>query len=132
EVIRTGCPLVVEDASTDERSHQPMVSSGRMGPSLFVPLSVRGVAFGTLAVANQVAGRRFHDDDVRLVETFADQAALGLEFSRTQQELQRLSLVEDRERIAKELHDGVIQALFAVGLSLQGTAAIMAGNPVTD
>src|SRR5205807_124625 len=65
EVIRTGCPLVVEDASTDERSHQPMVSSGRMGPSLFVPLSVRGVAFGTLAVANQVAGRRLHDGDVR-------------------------------------------------------------------
>jgi signal transduction histidine kinase len=132
EVIRTGRTLLLDDASSDGRSYGPMVRSGRMGPSLFVPLSVRGIPFGTLAVANRLGGRRFHDEDVSLVETFADQAALGLEYSRAQQELQRLSLVEDRERIAKELHDGVIQALFAVGLSLQGAAAIVVQPRVGD
>ena len=130
EVIRSGEPLVLEDASSDTRSYQPMVGSGRMGPSLFVPLTVRGRAFGTLAVANEVGGRRFTDEDVRLVETFAGQASLGLEYGRVQAEIQRLTLLEDRERIAKELHDGVIQALFAVGLSLQGTAAIVAERRV--
>ncbi|HEV2231128.1 MAG TPA: GAF domain-containing sensor histidine kinase [Thermoplasmata archaeon] len=130
EVIRSGEPLVLEDASSDTRSYQPMVGSGRMGPSLFVPLTVRGKAFGTLAVANEVGGRRFTDEDVRLVETFAGQASLGLEYGRVQAEIQRLTLLEDRERIAKELHDGVIQALFAVGLSLQGTAAIVAERRV--
>ena len=69
----------------------------------------------------------------RLVELLApDQASLGLEYSRAQRELQRLSLVADRERIAKELHDGVIQALFAVGLGLQGTAAIVVENRVAE
>ena len=125
EAMRTGRPHVTADASTDSRSYQPMVASARMGSSIFVPLRVRGAPFGTLAVANAVGGRRFTAEDVRMVETFADQASLGLEYSRAQRELQRLSLVEDRERIAKELHDGVIQALFAVGLSLQGTAAII-------
>jgi signal transduction histidine kinase len=130
EVIRTAGPLLLDDASNDPRSYQPMVSSGPMGPSLFVPLSLRGAAFGTLAVANLVGRRRFNADDVRLVESFADQAALGLEYSRTQRELHRLSLVEERERIAKELHDGVIQSLFAVGLSLEGTAGIVVESRV--
>jgi signal transduction histidine kinase len=130
EVIRTGRPLLLDDASTDARSYHPMVSSGQIGPSLFVPLSLRGAAFGTLAVANVVGRRRFNADDVRVVESFADQAALGLEYGRAQSELNRLSLVEERERIAKELHDGVIQSLFAVGLSLEGTAGIVVENRV--
>jgi signal transduction histidine kinase len=132
EVIRTGATLVVDDAVTDPRSHQPMVGSAEMGPGIFVPLSVRGVAFGTLAVANQTGGRPFRVDEVRIVESFADQAALGLEYIRAQRELHRLSLLEDRERIARDLHDGVIQALFAVGLSLQGTAAIVVENRVGE
>ncbi|TME00270.1 MAG: GAF domain-containing sensor histidine kinase [Chloroflexi bacterium] len=132
EVIRTGRTLVVVDASSDERSYHPMVSSANMGASLFVPLTVRGAPVGTLAVANEVGGRRFHAEDVRLVETFAGQASLALEYTRAQREVQRLSLVEDRERIAKELHDGVIQALFAVGLGLQGTAAIITDQRIAD
>jgi signal transduction histidine kinase len=125
EVIRAGRPLLVDDASADDRAYGPMVRSAQMGASLFVPLRERGVTFGTLAVANQVGGRRLTADDIRLVETFADQAALGLQYSRAQREIQRLSLVEDRERIARELHDGVVQSLFAIGLNLQGTAAVV-------
>jgi two-component system, NarL family, sensor histidine kinase DevS len=132
EVILTGRPLILDDAWADPRSHRPMVSSGRMGPSLFVPLSLRGEPIGTLAVANRVGGRRFDEEDVRLVESFAEQASLGLEYGRAQRRLQRLSVVEDRERIAKELHDGVVQALFAVGLSLQGTAAIVAESRAAE
>jgi signal transduction histidine kinase len=132
EVIRTGATLVVDDAVRDLRSYQPMVGSAEMGPGIFVPLSVRGVASGTLAVANQAGGRPFRTDEVRIVESFADQAALGLEYIRAQRELHRLSLLEDRERIARDLHDGVIQALFAVGLSLQGTAAIVVENRVGE
>jgi signal transduction histidine kinase len=80
--------------------------------------------FGTLSVGNTLAGRLFDESDVALVETFAGQAAVALAYARARAELDRLIVMEDRERIAKELHDGVIQALFAVGMGLQATATM--------
>ena len=122
DVIKSGQPVIVADATKDPRTYQAMVRQGHMGPSVFVPLSLRGQAFGTLAVAHVVGGAPFTDDDMRLVQTFADQASLALEYARARAELQRLIVTDERERIATELHDGVIQSLFAVGLGLQATA----------
>jgi signal transduction histidine kinase len=127
EVVRRGRAIVVDDASSDRRAYQPVVQLGHIGPGIFVPLSAEGQAFGTLAAANLPGTRGFSDDAVRVLESFAAQAALALDAARTQAELQRLAILDDRERIAKELHDGVIQALFAVGMGLQGTA-IMSGD----
>jgi len=126
EVIRFGRAAIVEDAGADEHVHQPLVHLGSVGPAMFIPLSSGTGAFGTLAVANLRGGRTFGDEDVRLVETFAAQAAVALEYERARQQAQRLALMEDRERIAKELHDGVIQSLFAVGMGLQGASAMSA------
>ncbi len=128
EVIASGEPVVLEDAASDERAFQPLVKLGEMGPAMFVPLIVKGSAFGTLAVANRVGGRPFDEEDLALVQTFAGQAAVALEYGRAQRDLQRLVVMEDRERIAKELHDGVIQSLFAVGMGLQATG-IMSRDP---
>jgi signal transduction histidine kinase len=124
DVMASGRTVVVEDASGDERAHQPMVQQGEMGPAMFVPLRAESEVFGTLALANSLEGRLFDDRDVALVETFAGQAAVALAYTRVRRELERLVVVEDRERIAKELHDGVIQALFAVGMGLQATATM--------
>ena len=123
DVIRTGSPLVLEDASADGRMHQPAVRVGDVGPAMFVPLRQRAEAFGTLEVANRRGGPPFVDEDIRLVVSFADQAAVALEYARTREDLRRLLVMEDRERIAKELHDGVIQSLFAVGMGLQATSS---------
>jgi PAS domain S-box-containing protein len=57
------------------------------------------------------------------LQFLATQASLGLEHTRIQEELQRLALVDERERIGRELHDGAIQAIFAIGMSLEGLAA---------
>jgi signal transduction histidine kinase len=124
EVIARGEPVVLEDAASDERAFQPVVKLGEVGPAMFVPLIVRGTAFGTLAVANGSGGRPFDEEDLALVQTFAGQAAVALEYGRAQRDLQRLVVMEDRERIAKELHDGVIQSLFAVGMGLQATGTM--------
>jgi signal transduction histidine kinase len=121
-VARSGKSEVSDDVSTDTRAHQPVVALGEMGPAVFVPLARDRAAFGTLAAVNRRGGRSFTQDDVHVLEAFAGQAALALEYARAQEGIQRLVLLEDRERIAKELHDGVIQALFAVGMGLQGTA----------
>jgi signal transduction histidine kinase len=94
---------------------------------VFVPLTSAGHAFGTLAAANPKGGRGFSAEDVELLETFGGQAALALAYSGARAELERLMVLEDRERIAKELHDGVIQSLFSVGMGLQGTA-LMSGD----
>ncbi len=119
EVIRSRQPLLIADVAKDERASQPVVRVGGIGPAVFVPLAVGGRAFGTLLVANLVGGARFSDDDLTVVRLFASQAAVALEYARFREELQRLAILEDRERIAKELHDGVIQSLFALGMSLQ-------------
>ena len=126
EVMRTGKAVVLADASADERVVQPIIRAG-VGPALFIPLAVRGTILGSLTVANVKGGRLLREAAVPLVETFAEQAAVAIEYGRLQGELQRLALLEDRERIAKELHDGAIQALFAVGMGLQG-AALLAGD----
>jgi signal transduction histidine kinase len=81
-------------------------------------------------VANLTGGRTFSEAVIRLVETFADQASVAIEYARAQTDLRRLELMEERERIAKELHDGIIQSLFAVGMNLQSTA-LMSGSPET-
>ena len=122
DVIRSGRPTVLADASRNSRTYQPMISLGNMGPMVLVPVVLRGQPFGTLTVSNPIAGAAFDDEAVRLVETFADQASVALEYGRAQAELNRLSLLDERERIGRELHDGVIQSLFSVGMGLQATA----------
>ncbi len=121
EAFRTGNPINVPDAQSDARAHQPTAIAGRFGPTFCMPLRVAGRSFGTLVVANQRGRTPFAGESLKVVELFATQAAVALEYARLREELQRLAVLEDRERIAKELHDGVIQALFAVGMTLQAT-----------
>jgi signal transduction histidine kinase len=124
-VVRSGRSEILEDVSTDARVDQPVVELGNMGPAAFVPLAGHRGVFGTLAAANRRGGRPFSKESVHVLEAFGGQAALALEYARAQEAIQRLAVLEDRERIAKELHDGVIQALFAVGMGLQGTALMI-------
>jgi two-component system, NarL family, sensor histidine kinase DevS len=128
EVMESGQPFVADEAGSHRLAYQPILRLGHVGPAIFVPLRVRGRATGTLMVANLQAGRPFDQQTVGLVEAFADQASVALEYIRAQADVRRLGLLEERERIAKELHDGVIQSLFAVGMGLQGTA-LLVGTP---
>ena len=125
DVMRTRQPVSVENVSRDPRVSQPIVQLGGMGPALFVPLAVGERVFGTLAVANAKGGSHFSPEDLLLVQTFAAEAAVALQYGQIRAELERLSVMEERERIAMDLHDGVIQALFVVGLSLQGAQAVV-------
>lgn len=125
QVMNSGEPVVLADASADSRAYRPMIETGHMGPAIFVPLPGRDAVMGTLTVSRLTGEKPFDARDAALIRTFAGQAALAIEYSRAQHELQRLALLGDRERIARELHDGVIQALFAVGLGLQGTTALL-------
>lgn len=131
EVIRTEHTLVVADAGRSTLA-QPMVSVAGVGPMILVPLALRTSAAGVLALG-RVAGRPgFGTADIPLLESFAEQASLALEYARALSEISRLGMIEDRERIARDLHDGVIQSLFAVGIGLQGTAAVVGDARLAD
>ncbi len=97
------------------------------GPALGVPISSGSVP-GVLIVVRQPGAVGFSDDDVAVAETLAGQAALGLELSRAREDREALLLIQDRERIARDLHDLVIQRLFAAGLNLQGSMRLV-DNP---
>jgi signal transduction histidine kinase len=86
------------------------------GPAMAAPLAGRDMPQGVLIVSQQTV------DDAVLVSTFAGQAALALERARAQEERELLAVLEDRERIARDLHDVVIQRLFATGMQLQAAA----------
>ena len=93
-----------------------------LDPMLIVPLVGTRQVNGVLIAARQREGAEFTDDDLDMVSGFANQASLALELTEARAEQQRAAVADDRDRIAADLHDHVIQRLFAAGLSLQSVA----------
>ncbi|MFG1928623.1 GAF domain-containing protein [Cryptosporangium sp. NPDC048952] len=102
------------------------------GPGVLVPLLASGRIIGLIAVVRATGGTPLSDADIRMVQSFAGQAALAVEFGRAAADRQRLAVFEDRDRIARDLHDLIIQRLFAVGLGLQGVTAMIGRPDVAD
>lgn len=94
---------------------------GFTGPALVLPLRATDTVAGVLVALRTEGGRAFTDEQMDMAAAFADQAALAWQLASSQRQVQELEILSDRERIARDLHDHVIQRLFAVGLSLQGT-----------
>ncbi len=92
-----------------------------MGSFLGVPIRVRGQVFGNLYLTDKRGAAEFSEEDEILAVALAGAAGIAVENSRLAARVRELSLVEDRERIAADLHDTVIQRLFATGLGLQAT-----------
>jgi signal transduction histidine kinase len=86
---------------------------------------VRGVLFA----GRRRGRRRYTDDDLEMAKTFATHTSLALELSEARQDQERMALLEDRTRIARDLHDHVIQQLFAAGMTVQGVISGMGGDP---
>ncbi|GAA3950332.1 GAF domain-containing sensor histidine kinase [Actinoplanes auranticolor] len=92
------------------------------GPALAAPLTAVDTLHGVLIVAHQAGRAARPADDATMLSSFAGQAALALERARAQDERELFVVLEDRERIARDLHDVVIQRLFATGMQLQAIA----------
>ncbi|WP_436497660.1 sensor histidine kinase [Actinokineospora sp. HUAS TT18] len=91
----------------------------KLGPTVFAPLRTGPHPRGVLIVARPLGSVPFDDDDVRMVDGYASQAALAMESAEVVHDRQRLALFEERDRIARDLHDLVIQRLFAIGIGIQ-------------
>jgi PAS domain S-box-containing protein len=130
ETMRSLRPQVTADLGGFSGASSGVAELAALGPALFVPLATEERIFGVLVAARRRGGAVFTDEDLRSLELFAAQASVALEHGRIRGELQRLAVVEDRERIARELHDGIVQALFAVGLGLLSVEPLAAEEPV--
>jgi signal transduction histidine kinase len=99
----------------------------QMTSFLGVPIKVRGDVYGNLYLTDKIGSPEFTNDDQALVEALAIAAGIAIENTRLHQQVQQVAVLEDRDRLAQDLHDTVIQHLFGVGLSLQSLASIEAG-----
>ncbi|GGN56395.1 histidine kinase [Streptomyces albiflavescens] len=114
-----GEPVFVDDSATDPRMTTHVRT--RFGPSMMLPLQAGGRLIGTLALPRGRGGRPYTSVERLLATQFASQAALALVLADAQHSRERLAVYEDRDRIARDLHDLVVQRLFATGMMLEST-----------
>jgi signal transduction histidine kinase len=126
------------DISNDPRSYGFPPNHPPMHSLLGAPVVALGKVFGNIYLTEKQGADLFTDDDEEALIALAAQAGVAIEnarlyeeATRAQQVLRQMEMVEERERIAKELHDGVIQSLFAVGMSLQAASSMTSEPEVT-
>ncbi|WP_405643896.1 GAF domain-containing sensor histidine kinase [Streptomyces sp. NBC_00019] len=119
EQLLGGEPVFVEDSATDPRMTTPV--RHRFGPSMMLPLQAGGRLIGTLALPRRRGDRPYTSVERLLAVQFASQAALALVLADAQHSRELLAVFEDRDRIARDLHDLVVQRLFATGMMLEST-----------
>lgn len=126
QAMRERAPMLVEDLRKAQDVPGPLSDMG-LGPLAVVPLSARDQVVGALTIGNRPGGRLFTQHDVAMAGDFATQAALVLMVAAAQLAAREAEMSEERARIARDLHDHAIQAIFAVGLSLNALAIRVQG-----
>ncbi len=121
-------PLRLADLHTHPDSYGFPPHHPPMNSFLGVPLRVRGVVYGNLYLTDKLNGEAFNEEDEAMAEALAQAAGIAIQNTRLNETARLVGLLDDRDRIARDLHDRVIQRIFSVGMSLQG-AARMPGPP---
>jgi two-component system, NarL family, sensor histidine kinase DevS len=128
-IIRENRSIRIPDIATEERRYGFPPNHPQMHSFLGVPVAVQGRSIGNLYLTDKAGEVPFSADDQELVETFARHAAIAIDNARLHEQVQRLAVVDERERISQDLHDGIIQSLYAVGLSLEDVPDLLAEDP---
>jgi len=128
-IVTENRPIRVPDVMADNRrfgfppAHPPMHSF------LGVPVKVEGRSIGNLYLTNKQTAAEFTEEDERVVQTFARHAGIAILNARLHAEVRRMAVFQERERIGLDLHDGVIQGLYAIGLSLEDIGELIDTDP---
>ncbi|WP_405497721.1 GAF domain-containing sensor histidine kinase [Nocardia sp. NBC_00511] len=117
EALTTRTPLRFDDA----RHIDLGATVAGVGPALVLPLHTPDSTLGALVTVRSAESAPYSEELVELIAAFTDQAALAMQLAVAQRRMRELDILTDRDRIARDLHDHVIQRLFAIGLALQGT-----------
>lgn len=128
-IIRENRSFRIPDMATDPRRYGFPPNHPPMHSFLGVPVTVKGRSVGNLYLTEKAGAEEFSEADQRIVESFAVHAGIAIENARLHEQVQRLAVVDERERISKDLHDGIIQNLYAVGLSLEDVQELLTEDP---
>lgn len=131
-LIHEGKPILIPDISKHPRSvgfppnHPPMRSL------LGVPIISKGRVIGDLYMTDKAEGNQdtnFTHQDQQVLEMFATQAAIAIENAQLYSQKQQLAVLQERERFGMDLHDGIIQSIYAIGLALEEAELSVASDP---
>jgi signal transduction histidine kinase len=132
-LIEGGRPMRMPEISEHSDSYGFPPNHPPMHTFLGVPIVVRDRIYGRLYLTEKQGGMEFTKDDERIAMTLAAQAGVAIQNANLLEEIsarsEELAVLEERDRISKELHDGVIQSIYSVGLALQGAMGLMARDP---
>ncbi len=132
QVLSSGERLRVEDFSHDDRVAEVAREHMNLGPAILVPLGGAGNVRGVLTAGRRPGAMPLASAAAEMLVTFATQAGIALELAEHRRQAERVAVFEDRDRIARDLHDLVIQRLYATGMSLQGAVSLIAAPEVAD
>jgi signal transduction histidine kinase len=124
-VLASGQPITVDDFRHDPRASTAARETLELGPAILLPLGDARNVRGVLTVGRAAGSMPLPRAAMDLAMTFAGQAGIALELAERREDAERLTVFEDRDRIARDLHDQVIQRLYASGMKLQGTIPLI-------
>jgi two-component system sensor histidine kinase DevS len=116
-VAQTGKPMATTDLSTDMRYLRPAVVAAGFRSMACIPMKARGSVVGVMSLASRNE-RRFEERELNFLAAICNWAGITIENAHLHRQAGRLAVLEERERIGMDLHDGIIQSIYAVGLAL--------------
>ena len=125
QVLASGQRLNLDDFRHDERVAAVSREHMNLGPAIVVPLGTAGNVRGVLTAGRRPGSMPLTPQAADMLVTFAIQAGIALELAEHRRQSEQLAVFEDRDRIARDLHDLVIQRLYATGMSLQGMVSLI-------
>jgi signal transduction histidine kinase len=132
QVLSSGEAVIVDDFVHDERVAGAAREHMSLGPAIVLPLGGPGDVRGVFTVGRGRGAMPLPPEATEMVLTFAAQAGIALELAEHRQDAERLAILSDRDRIARDLHDLVIQRLYATGMSLQGAMPLLTRPEAAD
>ncbi|MCI0521434.1 MAG: GAF domain-containing sensor histidine kinase [Chloroflexi bacterium] len=127
-VAHTGKPVATDNLPNDMRYLRPAVVAAGFRSMACVPLAAHGAVIGTMSIASR-RERVFDEREITLLTAIGAWAGITIENARLHRQARRLAVLEERERIGMDLHDGVIQSIYGVGLALEYARVALEDDP---
>ncbi len=130
-VAASGHAVLADDLTTDSRLSRPMILKAGFHSYVSIPLIAKGKVLGTLDLAARKP-KAFDADGIAVLESIGNQIGIAVENAQLYRQVAKLAVVEERQRIGMDLHDGIIQSIYGVGLMLEYVGAQIKDGETTD